>query len=196
MKQLAFAAALVTVVAAGAVALAAQPDRRIIEDDRGDGGQWFSWGHVQQDGGRDTTLMKVWGMTGPVALFAAPCASNACTRPAPTGATEGVELGGVASYQATVCVDAGTLADGGACQTWLYNPNAQDPALDWSHIQALDFGGTGGPACISTGVRRNSFRTSGYRLAIRCVSLGVTAGGAPTLITDLQACTELGCAPK
>lgn len=125
-------------------------------------------------------------------LVAHTCAANSCTRNAPSAAAEGLELGGVASYQVTACLSTGTFSGTGTIDFYVYQPGqaAWSALIDLPSLQLTNASGKSG--CVSWPVQVNTFRASKYRLAVKSTSVA-TSAAAPVLTVRIDACLKNGC---
>lgn len=154
----------------------AQADRYVVEDGTA--------GTVNVTS--NPTLVKGQGAT---TLVAHTCAANACTRTAPSGSTEGVELGGVGAYLITAKVSTGTFSGTGSIELWVYDYDASA----WYYLAGKDQTPTSGKAAEAFPVQVNSLRPGKYRLVPRSNAVA-TSAAAPTLTVSIRACLKQGCA--
>lgn len=157
-----------------------QVTRFVIED--GDGGTSSGGGRVKNNG-----LTTLAGYR---------CASNVCTRDAPTAANEGVVLSGVGSYIFTATLSSGTFSGTGAVEFYVYVNDAEsgNPPAGWYYVIGKDIVPTSGKSSIMGTVQNVSLRPGNYRLVARANAVG-TSVAAPILTTSLRACQTETCAP-
>lgn len=172
--------ALLLVLVASGLAWAGA-DRMVVEDAIADAGSFTATSQPTwlRDNGSLTTLRPH------------TCASNKCTRAAPTGDLEGMMLGAVGSYVVTVAIDAGTFVDGGVCETWAYNPDGFS-GQKWGYVQGKDLTPTSNQSSVRFPTQENDFAAPGWRLVIRCNEVG-TSTAAPSMNVQTHACKNPGC---
>lgn len=166
-----------------AVSAVAQVSRYVVET--GDGGTG-TWTHVVKG-------------QGPTTLGRHICASNSCTRTAPSNSSspqEGVVLSGIGSYVVTASLSSGTFSGGGALELWVYidDSSPAGPPAGWYYVMGADIVPTSGKSSVMTLVQPVSLRPGTYRLAVRANAV-TTSAAAPTLTTSIRACQTATCAP-
>lgn len=157
-----------------------QVSRYVIED--GDGGTATAGGRVKNNG--VTTLVGY------------RCASNVCTRDAPSAATEGVILSGVGSYIVSATLSSGTFSGTGALEIWAYINDAEsgNPPAGWYYVIGKDITPASGKSSIVSTVQNVSLRPGNYRLMARANAVA-TSAAAPILTVSVRACQTETCAP-
>lgn len=119
------------------------------------------------------------------------CTTGTCTASAPSAATDGMSLSGVASWRVQICSPTGTTLSGaGTVRIYIYNP---DSALWSENIEHRKSQTVSGERCSAFGDFLVGPALHGYRLKI--VLNGVTASGSTNGNVDvrLDACLLSGC---
>lgn len=147
------------------------PDRYLVENATG--------GAV--DVSTSPTLLKGQSRTTRVAIV---CAANSCTRAAPSGADEGLEIGGVGAYIVTATLSSGTFSGTGAIELWVYDYAAS--ASPWLYLVGKDKTPTSGKSACIWPVETISFRPGKYRLVARPNAVA-TSAAAPTMTVAIRA---------
>lgn len=178
-------------------AVVAAPDRGYIED--GTTG-------TKSDGAASTVSgqsaqVVVFGQTS-ATLVSPGCSSGTCTRAAPSGALEGLDLDSVESYRVETCLftlgDAGvpTFSGGGTGEIWVMNEvsGRATSAFQWTKVidTSLSLASASGLRCVSWSTKKNSFKPSDLRLVIRFSGVTVSDSNAQ-MRTTVTACTKRGC---
>lgn len=123
------------------------------------------------------------------------CAANACTRTAPSGATEGLPISGVGSYIVTASLSSGTFSGSGPIEIYAYlNEGSTGPTAGWYYILGADITPPSGKSSFVTMVNTVSLRPGNYRLAVRPNAVA-TSVAAPVLTLSVRACQTATCAP-
>jgi hypothetical protein len=148
------------------------PDRYLVENATG--------GAVEVS--TNPTLIRGQGRTTRVAIS---CAANSCSRNAPSGADEGLEIGGVGAYIVTATVSSGTFSGTGVIELWVYDYTAST----WHYLVGKDKTPTNGKSACIWPVETISFRPGKYRLVARPNAVA-TSAAAPTMTVAVRAVTK------